>query len=96
MQTPIQQAIEQIEAQIKNNDNNTSIEGWYKIGIKKGLKIALNELTALLPTERDVIEDAWDTGKQDGKDMGYHGRAEHTSANHYFTTKFNDNEKSNV
>jgi hypothetical protein len=39
-------------------------------------------LTALLPTEREVIEDVW----CDGND-GYGAAAD------YFTTKFNDNEK---
>lgn len=84
--TPIQQAIEQIQ----KNAKYTALH--YQSACDDCIAI----LTDILPTERDVIEEAWDTGKQDGKDMGYHGRAEHTSANHYFTTKFNDNEKSNV
>ena len=80
--TPIQQAIEQIRAKSKYQ----TIQ--YHLACDENIAI----LTALLPTEREVIEDAWNTGKEDGKDMGYHGRAEHTSAQHYFTTKFNDNE----
>ena len=80
--TPLQTAIEQITKFAENLD-------WDKQVAVTGCIIRLNNL---LPTERDVIEEAWNTGKEDGKDMGYHGRAEHTSAQHYFTTKFNNNE----
>jgi hypothetical protein len=82
--TPLQTAIEQIQTKIAECTEFDNERGAYMTC--KAI------LTALLPTEREVIEEAWNTGKEDGKDMGYHGRAEHTSAQHYFTTKFNDNE----
>ncbi len=97
--TAIQQAIERCDYWLKINldllglKSNSSNKRQELISAKilcyRKMK---DELTAILPTEREVIEDAWNTGKEDGKDMGYHGRAEHTSAQHYFTTKFNDNE----
>jgi hypothetical protein len=42
-------------------------------------------LTALLPTERDVIETAYDEGREDGLENI-------VKIPDYFTTKFNDNE----
>lgn len=84
--TPLQTAIEQIEDEMSYSDLGALYDA------RSAFEWCKNKLTALLPTEREVIEDAWNTGKEDGKDMGYHGRAEHTSAQHYFTTKFNDNE----
>lgn len=81
--TPIQTAIEKLVE--RYNETSSEMQ-------EAAYAIAIMDLRSLLPTEREVIEDAWNTGKEDGKDMGYHGRAEHTSAQHYFTTKFNDNE----
>ncbi len=78
MKTAIQQAIEQIQAKSK----------YQTLQYQSACDDCIAILTALLPTEREVIEEAWNTGKEDGKDMGYHGRAEHTSAQHYFTTKY--------
>ncbi len=90
--TPIQTAIEQICLEI--NKSNSDIE-YYKSkmmmssvrsehDIQTGLQRALNILTALLPTEREVIEEAWCDGEN-----GY------GAASDYFTTKFNDNENTN-
>ena len=42
-------------------------------------------LTALLPNEREVIEEAYDDGYWDSERMS-------PMNNNYFTTKFNDNE----
>ena len=81
--TPIQQAIDKLVE--RYNETSSEMQ-------EAAYAIAIMDLRSLLPTEREVIEEAWNTGKEDGKDMGYHGRAEHTSAQHYFTTKFNDNE----
>ena len=83
MKTAIQQAIDKLVE--RYNETSSEMQ-------EAAYAIAIMDLRSLLPTEREVIEDAWNTGKEDGKDMGYHGRAEHTSAQHYFTTKFNDNE----
>lgn len=82
--TPIQTAIEKLVE--RYNETSSEMQ-------EAAYAIAIMDLRSLLPTEREVIEEAWNTGKEDGKDMGYHGRAEHTSAQHYFTTKFNDNER---
>ena len=83
MKTAIQQAIDKLVE--RYNETSSEMQ-------EAAYAIAIMDLRSLLPTEREVIEEAWNTGKEDGKDMGYHGRAEHTSAQHYFTTKFNDNE----
>lgn len=83
MKTPIQQAIDKLVE--RYNETSSEMQ-------EAAYAIAIMDLRSLLPTEREVIEEAWNTGKEDGKDMSYHGRAEHTSAQHYFTTKFNDNE----
>jgi len=84
--TPLQTAIEKLVE--RYNETSSEMQ-------EAAYAIAIMDLRSLLPTEREVIEEAWNTGKEDGKDMGYHGRAEHTSAQHYFTTKFNDNENTN-
>lgn len=85
IKTPIQQ----VQEYVRNIRNSSKITDPSEYGRWLAME---HLLTALLPTEREVIEEAWYTGKEDGKDMGYHGRAEHTSAQHYFTTKFNTND----
>ena len=79
--TPLQTAIEQIEQEI---------DKWQPDGnllIVRGALLTCRDIcTALLPTEREVIEEAYYEG--------YSDRENHRQYNKlYFTTKFNDNEK---
>jgi hypothetical protein len=84
--TPLQQLIAQMEQ--KKSDRKIQAKGQSK---KEkdflqeeiyAISECIESATALLPTEREVIEDVW----CDGND-GYGAAAD------YFTTKFNDNEK---
>ena len=78
--TPLQQAIEQIEQEI---------DKWQPDGnllIVRGALLTCRDIcTALLPNEREVIEEAYDDGYWDSERMS-------PMNNDYFTTKFNDNE----
>jgi hypothetical protein len=79
MKTPIQQAIEQIQAKSK----------YQTLQYQSACDDCIAILTALLPTEREVIEEAYDRGVDAGG-FGVHGNAQH-----YFTTKFNNDGKTN-
>jgi len=82
--TPLQTAIEQIEQEI---------DKWQPDGnllIVRGALLTCRDIcTALLPTEREVIETAYEQGYSDSlarqAGNGYAGQ------DNYFTTKFNDN-----
>jgi hypothetical protein len=90
--TAIQQAIERCDYWLKINldllvlKSNSSNKRQELISAKilcyRKMK---DELTALLPTEREVIEEAYDDGYWDSERMS-------PMNNDYFTTKFNDNE----
>lgn len=73
--TPLQTAIEQIQTKIAECTEFDNERGAYMTC--KAI------LAALLPTEREVIEDAYDDGANSGM-MGGSG-----TSDYYFTTKFN-------
>jgi hypothetical protein len=76
--TPLQTAIEQIQTKIAECPEFDNERGAYMT--------CKNILTALLPTEREVIEEAYE--------YGYDDRAVcNKQKTDYFTTKFNDNEQ---
>ena len=86
--TPLQTAIEQIEQEI---------DKWQPDGnllIVRGALLTCRDIcTALLPTEREVIEEAYDAGHEDGDSFHTSDCETYETAANYFTTKFNDNEK---
>ncbi len=82
MKTPIQQAI--YKASLYANDCRPQTR-------ERGIALAIiSELTALLPNEREVIEEAYEAGMEDERrfNKGYMFEADKFV---YFTTKFNDN-----
>lgn len=76
MKTAIQQAIELLTKQF-----NATPSTQEKVAYANSIMV----LQSLLPTEREVIEEAYHIGREDG------GRG--TINFNYFTTKFNDNEQ---
>lgn len=84
--TPLQQLIDILQQDLDKMPNPSSDKAaalYYCQAVAK----------SLLPTERQAIEDAYDAGHEDGD--SYHTsdcETYETNAN-YFTTKFNDNEK---
>ena len=84
--TPLQTAIEQIEQEI---------DKWQPDGnllIVRGALLTCRDIcTALLPTEREVIETAYDSGVLAQQRLN--NGCDYVCQSVYFTTKFNDNEK---
>ena len=80
MKTALQQAIEQIQQKIAECPEFDNERGAYLTC--KAI------LTALLPTERDVINEAYDNGYWDSERMAAQDKD-------YFTTKFNNDDKDN-
>ena len=79
MKTALQQAIERLDRKI------VIIKGVmeYNEDAEVALLIIEQEradLIALLPIEQQQIEDAWQSGKIDGKNIGFNGIAEHMSS----------------
>ena len=85
MQTPIQQARQRREQQLQLSTHVFGMQLDHANWFNKGLSSAINTLTALLPTEREVIEEAFQAG------MDYESCQEGAMCfNDYFTTKFNN------
>lgn len=81
--TPLQQAIAELQKQrdgidriLDDPETNTNIMGL--AGKKNGLEHAVHILLELLPTEQQVIEDAFNDG----------WIADFPNSKHYFTSKF--------
>ena len=91
MKTALQQAIEHLDRKI------VIIKGVMEYNedaevVLRILKQERAELIALLPTEQQQIEDAWQSGKKDGRDMGFNGISEHDNSFDYYTKNY-DNEQ---
>ena len=85
--TALQQSIERVDIKIKTitdiREHNEHAEVVLRI-----LKQEREGLIALLPIEQQQIEDAWQSGKIDGKNIGFNGIAEHISSFDYYTKKY--------
>jgi predicted glycosyltransferase len=91
MKTALQQAIERLDIKIKTvsdvREHNEHADVVLRI-----LKQERAELIALLPIEQQQIEEAWQSGKIDGKNIGFNGIAEHDNSYDYYTKNY-DNEQ---
>jgi hypothetical protein len=83
MKTPIQQALHRLNEQI-DTLNAVKDHTQHAYAVLRFLKQERDFLTALLPTEREVIETAFKEGFGNW-----------IEPSDYFTTKFNDNEPKN-
>lgn len=92
MKTPLQQALHRLNEQI-DTLNDVKEHAEHADAVLRFLKQERDYLTALLPTEREVIEEAYDAGHEDGDSHHTSDCETYETATNYFTTKFNDNEK---
>lgn len=84
MQTALMKAIEQIQQEIDKWESQTPTP-------VRGALLRCREICKdLLPTEREVIEEAYDDGINDGHEENPK-RKQYRNAQHYFNTKFNQN-----
>ena len=81
--TALQQLIDFVTDQEANSMLNKDTIVAYRHGIRKGLSIALSQAKALLPTEREQIEQAYDEAWVKG-----HDKSDWKSGHSYFLTTF--------
>jgi hypothetical protein len=77
MKTALQQAIEKV--------GTLPISNAQLLAVRK-------MLIALLPTEQQQIEDAYNKGHNDGNDIAFNCNPKHTDFNYYYTKNY-DNEQ---
>jgi hypothetical protein len=89
MKTPIQQLIAQMEQKIADRKIKAKAQSKKEKDFLQeeiyAIRECIESAVALLPTEREVIEEAYDEGREDGVENI-------VKISDYFTTKFNDNE----
>jgi len=81
--TPLQTAIDKLVE--RYNETSSEMQ-------EAAYAIAIMDLRSLLPTEREVIEEAYDAGHEDGDSHHTSDCETYETAANYFTTKFNDND----
>ena len=89
MKTPIQQAIDKLVE--RYNETSSEMQ-------EAAYAIAIMDLRSLLPTEREVIEDAYNAGSKnikDVKDVGklfslFDAEDQYVSASDYYTKTYNN------